>query len=234
MSRTNNHNLEPSEPATPPEDEQTDRDAESVEELDLFDLRAKAPSSDQPAEHPLPQIRNIAQAKATLEALLFAATEPLPVQKISALLNDLETKTIRGLLLELQIEYNRSERGMQIVEVAGGYQMATRPEFAPWVRLLHRSRKAHSISPASLETVAIVAYKQPITRAEVDAIRGVDSSAIIRGLVEAGLIEVVGQKQVLGRPSLYGTTKLFLKTFGLKRLSDLPTIEELKKAYKVE
>jgi segregation and condensation protein B len=233
MSETNNHNSEPIEPVVPPDRERDPQQSPSVEELDLFDLRSRT-TPDQDAEHPLPPIENIAQAKAILESLLFAATEPLPVPKLSSLLNDLDTKTLRGLLLELQIEYDRAPRGIRIVELAGGYQMATRPEFAEWVKRLHRSRKPHSLSPASLETIAIIAYKQPITRAEVDAIRGVDSSAIIRGLAEAGLIEVVGQKQVIGRPSLYGTTKLFLKAFGLKRLADLPSIEELKKAYKVE
>jgi segregation and condensation protein B len=173
-------------------------------------------------------VRDLAEAKAILECAFFTTNDALPLSKLSKLLNNMDTRTLRGVIRELQQEYESRQSGLQIVEVAGGYQLATRPEFAPWILRLHHHRARNPLTPAALETLAIVAYKQPITRAEVEAIRGVDSSGIIRNMAEIGLIEAVGKKEVPGYPLLYGTTNLFLKTFGLKSLSDLPSIQELK------
>ena len=115
--------------------------------------------------------------------------------------------------------------------MAGGYQMATRSSYSEWVLMLHKNRKRPALSPAALETLAIVAYKQPITRAEIESIRGVDSSGISRMLLEMEFIKVTGHKEIIGRPRLYGTTRKFLKAFGLNSLNDLPSISELKKQF---
>jgi segregation and condensation protein B len=175
-----------------------------------------------------------AEAKAILECALFTTNDALPLPRLSKLLSNMDSKTLRALIQELQHEYEARQSGLQIVEVAGGYQLATRPGLAPWILRLHHHRTRNPLTPAALETIAIIAYKQPITRAETEAIRGVDSSGIIRNLVELGLVEVVGKKDVVGYPMLYGTTNLFLKTFGLKCLSDLPSIQELKEMFKIK
>ena len=172
-----------------------------------------------------------AEARPIIECLLFATNEPISVKRFTNILPGITAGVLRRLLLELQVEYDHQGRGMQIVEVAGGYQMATRKEYAPFVLKLNRHRKRNSLSTSALETLAIIAYKQPIIRAEIEAIRGVDSSSVIRSLVELGLTKVVGKKEVVGHPPLYGTTDEFLKVFGLKRLSDLPSIKELREKF---
>lgn len=168
------------------------------------------------------------QVKPVVESLLFSTTESLSVKRISRILPGIDAKKVRHILLDLKDSYDREGRGFQIVEVAGGYQMATRKQYAPYVMRLSRKKKRSPLSTAALETLAIIAYKQPIIRAEIEAIRGVDSSGVIRALQDVNLVEVVGKKEVIGRPSLYGTTEEFLKIFGLKKLSDLPSMKELK------
>ncbi len=171
------------------------------------------------------------EVRPVIECLLFATNEPISVKRFTNILPGVPASVVRRLLLELQVEYDHQGHGMQIIEVAGGYQMATRREYAPFVLKLNRHRKRSSLSTSTLETLAIVAYKQPIIRAEIEAIRGVDSSGVIRSLVELGLVKVVGKKEVVGHPPLYGTTAEFLKVFGLKRLSDLPSIKELREQF---
>lgn len=177
----------------------------------------------------LPEIKSVKEARSIIEALLYATKDPLSVKKISKLLNGLEEHIIRQLLLELQIEYDNSMCGLMIQEIAGGYIMATRKKFAPWIKQLFSQRQRNPLTPSAMETLSIIAYKQPITRAEIEAIRGVDSSAMVRNLQEIELIDVVGKKDVIGKPSLYGTTEQFLKVFGLKSLSNLPSIDEIRK-----
>ncbi len=167
------------------------------------------------------------QARAIIEALLFSATTPLSEKRLSHLLNGLDLPSVRESIERLRHEYEAPGRGVTIREVAGGYQLATRPELADWMYRLHRHRKKTGLTPATLETLAIIAYKQPIVRAEIEAIRGVDCGGVIRQLQDVGMVEVVGRKETPGRPPLYGTTDLFLKTFGLRRLDDLPSLEEL-------
>jgi segregation and condensation protein B len=179
----------------------------------------------------LPPLPSPAEIKAALEALLFATTEPLSVTRLARILGTVEPQQVRSLLFELQQDYDTSLRGLQIVEVAGGYQMATRPHYAPWIYRLKPGRRRNPLSQATLETLAIIAYKQPVTRAEIEAIRGVDSSATIHNLVELGLIEIGARREVPGRPPLYVTTQQFLKTFGLRSLGDLPSIHELRRTF---
>lgn len=185
----------------------------------------------EPTEKPsdLPPISSLCQAKAILETLLFATTEPLSLNRLVKL-TGLSQRTLRGLLLQLQLEYQRNSAGLQILEVAGGFQMATRPECHPWLAKLKlsRTRTQEQLSVAALETLGIIAYKQPITRLEIDAIRGVDSSGIIRKLLEMDLIKVVGKKPAPQRANLYGTTREFLRMFGLKSLNELPSLSDLR------
>lgn len=186
------------------------------------------------AESDVPRISSRAEIKAVLEALLFATTEPLSTARLAKIIVGASLEEIRAALLELQMEYDSLPRGLQIVEVAGGFQMATRPHLAPWIFRLKPSKRRNPLSQATLETLAIIAYKQPITRAEIEAIRGVDSTATIHTLLDLGLVEVGGKREIPGRPQLYVTTELFLKTFGLKSLGDLPSIHELRRLYSSE
>jgi len=169
------------------------------------------------------------EALAILGSLLFVAPQPLTSQRLQAILGGLTAESLRQLLFHL------GERlrplGLYVSEVAGGFQIATRGENADWVWKLVRRRQRVSLSPQALETLAIVAYKQPVTKGEVDIVRGMESGPILRHLVEQEFIEVTGRKEVPGRPLLYGSTRLFLKTFGLNSVNDLPAVSELKKLY---
>lgn len=167
-------------------------------------------------------------AKSVLEALLFSATSPLSDKRLSRLMNGVAPEEVQRLIAELNKDFAAPGRGITIMEVAGGYQLATRNEYSDWIFRLHRHRKRSPLTPAVLETLAIIAYKQPIVRADIEAIRGVDCGGVLRQLQDSGLVEAVGRKEVPGRPPLYGTTEFFLKLFGLRRLGDLPSMEDLK------
>lgn len=169
-----------------------------------------------------------------LEALLFATTQPLNVTKISVLMNGVPEEEIEEGLKVLHTRYLGNTSGLILMEIANGWQIATRPEVADWILRLHKHRKRQTLSPSLLETLAIVAYKQPLTRAEIEAIRGVDCGSAMRSIQDAGLAEVVGRKETLGRPPLYGTTELFLKTFGLKEIEQLPSLGDLKSILNVQ
>jgi segregation and condensation protein B len=166
--------------------------------------------------------------KPVAEALLFASDEPLPAARLAQLLGKgADAKTVRKLVDDLNAEYAGQGRAFGVVEIAGGFQLLTRPEFKDWIAELHRRRRQDKLTPSSVETLAIVAYKQPIQRATVDDIRGVQTGPLLRSLLERGLIKVVGRLNVPGRPILYGTSRLFLQHFGLKSLKDLPRVAEL-------
>jgi len=164
--------------------------------------------------------------KGLLEALLFVTPQPLSLHALKKLIPEEEGRRIREALEELKREYERDDRGIQLVEVAGGYQLRTRSQYAPWIRRLKKVRPLR-LSQAALETLAIVAYRQPLTRGEIEEIRGVDSGWVIGSLMEKGLIRPVGRKEGPGRPLLYGTTERFLEVFGLKDLKSLPTLKEI-------
>jgi segregation and condensation protein B len=166
--------------------------------------------------------------KPVAEALLFASDEPLPAARLAQILGkSADAKSARKLVEELNAEYTAQGRAFEVVEIAGGFQLLTRPEFKDWVAELHRHRRQDKLTPSAVETLAIVAYKQPIQRATVDDIRGVQSGPLLRSLLERGLIKVAGRQNVPGRPILYGTSRLFLQHFGLKSLKDLPRVAEL-------
>jgi len=164
--------------------------------------------------------------KAIVEALIFASPEPLPVKTLVKLLASEPKEEVVAALDAVRREYERPG-GLQLVEVAGGYQIVTRPELHEWVRRLFHERTTTKLSVASLETLAVVAYKQPITAPEIAEIRGVNTAGVLGTLVERKLIKIVGRKQVVGRPFLYGTSREFLTRFGLNDLSDLPKVEDM-------
>jgi segregation and condensation protein B len=165
--------------------------------------------------------------KAVIEALIFASDAPLALEKIRIILSDIEKTEIKEAFEKLVLEYNERQGGIYLQEVAGGFQFRTRPELSPWVKKL-KSTKPHSLSPQAMETLAIVAYKQPIVKSEIESIRGVDVGAPLKSLLDRKLIRIVGRKDVPGKPIIYGTTRKFLEVFNLKDLLDLPNLRELK------
>ena len=168
--------------------------------------------------------------KPIVEALIFASPEPLTVKTLYKLLEGEPREDVDAALASLRADYDRPG-GLQIVEVAGGYQIVTRPELHEWVRKLFHERTTQKLSVQALETLAVIAYKQPITAPEIADIRGVSSSGgVLQTLVERHLIKTVGRKQVVGRPFMYATTREFLERFGLNDLSDLPKVEEMSDA----
>src|SRR3972149_8924054 len=166
-------------------------------------------------------------ARSIIENILFIADSPITQEKIGEVFNgEMNKAEIKGILDELKADYNG--RGVQLVEIAEGYQLCTRPEYAEWIKKFYKIDKGSKLSHASLETLSIIAYKQPITRIEMEEIRGVDSGGVVKTLSEKNLIKNMGRKKVPGRPMMYGTTRKFLEYFGLKSLTDLPTLEEFK------
>jgi segregation and condensation protein B len=165
--------------------------------------------------------------KAIIEALILASEVPVVLEKICLVLPEADKAQIKETLDNLMAEYNERAGGICLQEVAGGYQFRTRPEFGPWVKKLKGTKPA-SLSPAAMETLAIVAYRQPIVKSEIEGIRGVDVSYLLRGLLEKKLVRIIGRKDVPGKPIIYGTTKKFLEVFNLKDLSELPTLREFK------
>jgi len=169
------------------------------------------------------------ELQAILETLLFVSHEPVTVERLVAVLGGSVAKAeIRQALARLKSNYEKNEGGLQISEVAGGFQLATRPEYAPWIKMLGKTKTSAKLSRSGLESLAIIAYKQPIVRAEIEAIRGVETSGVLRTLLERKLVRIVGRKDVPGRPIMYGTTKFFLQHFGLRDLAELPPLREFK------
>jgi segregation and condensation protein B len=166
--------------------------------------------------------------ESVVEAVLFASDEPLTPNRLADIVG-ISVKYIREHINNLNDKYQANNNAFRIEEIAGGYQLLTLSSYNPWLKKLLRARSDSKLSPASLETLAIIAYKQPVIRADIEAIRGVAVGEIVRSLMYKGMVKIVGRAEVLGRPMLYGTTKKFLEVFGLNTLKDLPKIEELKK-----
>jgi segregation and condensation protein B len=165
--------------------------------------------------------------KQILEGLLFASDAPVPLSALVEVLDGPDASEVAAALAELGREYEESERGVALAEIAGGYQILSRRECAPWIEAMLRSRRKARLSRAGLETLAIVAYKQPITKVEIDGIRGVDSGGSLHTLLERNLVLIRGRSKGVGRPLLYGTTPDFLSYMGVNELSDLPELKEL-------
>ena len=162
--------------------------------------------------------------KAVIEALLFVSEKPLLIEQIRHVLNDLDSAMIRAILEDLETEYLNSNRGMRIIEVAGGFQMVTAQELSSFLKRFYQ-RAPERLSRPTLETLSIIAYKQPVTRMEIESIRGVDTSGIVKNLINKGLLRAAGRKKAPGRPFVYVTTRQFLEYFGLRSLEELPKIE---------
>jgi segregation and condensation protein B len=176
-----------------------------------------------------PKITASAELKAILEALIFASPEPLTRKAIDALLTSEPAEEISVAIEDLKRDYERPG-GLQLVEVAGGYQIVTRSDLHEWVRRLFHERTTQKLTVQALETLAVIAYRQPITAAEVTEIRGVNTSGVLNTLLERHLIKIVGRKKVVGRPFLYATTREFLIRFGLNEIDDLPKVEDMAEA----
>jgi len=161
-----------------------------------------------------------------VEALIVASPEPISTARLADLVPHGKPGLVSELVRELNEFYEQHERGFEIWEVAGGFQLRTRPDLAPYVQQMHEQRPAR-LSRAALETLAIVAYRQPVTRAEIEHVRGVDVGPIVRGLVDRKLVRIAGHRDVPGRPILYATTRRFLEVFGLPSLRDLPTLRDM-------
>jgi len=198
-----------------------------------------------PVNHPLPAVHRLGTAGgneggvaegvalarearlALVEAALLAADEPLTLRRLVAVAGLADGTEGRRLVKRLQELYDQDGTAFQVSEVAGGYQLQTRPAFHPWLVRLRRGLAELRLTPAARETLAMIAYRQPVTRADIEAIRGVQSSEVLRQLMEKGMVRIGGRHDSLGRPVLYRTTKKFLQLYGLKSLKDLPRAEEL-------
>jgi segregation and condensation protein B len=168
-----------------------------------------------------------AEQRRILEALILGAPEPIPASRLAEIVPRAKAAQVRELVEELNGEYIRQGRAFEIREVGGGYRLRTLAEFAPYLQQTLKTRPLR-LSQAALETLSIVAYRQPVTRAEVEHVRGVDAGPVLRGLVERKLVRLAGHREVAGRPMLYATTKRFLEVFELARLEDLPTLRDLR------
>lgn len=173
--------------------------------------------------------REAASTRAIVEALIFASDEPLSADRIAAIVEEMTPALVVDLVAELNAEYLREGRAFRIVSVAGGFRMLTRPEHALWIKLLHRSSRPR-LSQAALETLSIIAYRQPVARTELEGIRGVNVDGVLKTLVERDLVRIAGRGEGLGRPLLYATTERFLEYFGLPDLEALPRAEEVELA----
>ena len=166
------------------------------------------------------------EIKAIIEALIFVSGEPITLNRIRDVIEGVDKKTLERLASELKDEFNKEYRGLQLVEIANGYQLTTRSEYANWIKKLNKIKVSTKLSKPAMETLAIIAYKQPIIKPEVEKIRGVDSGGVIKTLLERKLIKIIGRMDIVGKPMMYGTTSEFLQYFGLKDLTDLPTLRE--------
>ena len=174
-----------------------------------------------------------AELKAIVEALVFASPDPLTPKALFKLLESEPKEDVAAAIEALKKDYDRPG-GLQLVEVAGGYQIVTRPDLHEWVRRLFHERTTQKLTVQALETLAVIAYKQPITALEIGEVRGVNTSGVLNTLLERHLIKIVGRKQVVGRPFMYATTKEFLIRFGLNELGDLPKVEDMAEALGIE
>jgi segregation and condensation protein B len=168
------------------------------------------------------------ELKAILEAVLFVSPEPVPVARLMSIVGTVSKSEVLQALEILRHDLDQPGRGIQLVQVAGGYRLVTKQEYGPWLKRIEKAKATQKLSRSALESLAIIAYKQPLVRAEIEEIRGVETSGVLRTLCERKLVRIVGRKDVPGRPIMYGTTKFFLEHFGLQDLSQLPPLREFK------
>jgi segregation and condensation protein B len=168
------------------------------------------------------------ELKAILEAILFVSPEPVPVARLMSIVGTVSKAEVVQALDILRHDLDQHGRGIQLVQIAGGYRLVTKQEYGPWLKRMEKAKAVQKLSRSALESLAIIAYKQPLVRAEIEEIRGVETSGVLRTLCERKLVRIVGRKDVPGRPIMYGTTKFFLEHFGLQDLSQLPPLREFK------
>jgi segregation and condensation protein B len=202
--------------------------ADDQTSADAAEARGQAHDDQGATATPAPA-RSSAELVAIVEALIFASPEPLTPKTLLRVLADEPKEDVLSAVDRLRAEYEHRP-GLQFIEVAGGYQIVTRPELHEWVRRLFHERSTQKLTVQALETLAVIAYRQPITALEIAEIRGVNTSGVLSTLLERHLIKIVGRKNVVGRPFLYATTREFLIRFGLKDLTDLPRVEDMAEA----
>ncbi len=168
------------------------------------------------------------ELKAILEAVLFVSPEPVPLTRLLSIVGTVSKAEVVQALGILTHDLDQDGRGIQLVQIAGGYRLVTKQEYGPWLKRMDKAKAAQKLSRSALESLAIIAYKQPLVRSEIEEIRGVETSGVLRTLCERKLVRIVGRKDVPGRPIMYGTTKFFLEHFGLQDLSQLPPLREFK------
>jgi segregation and condensation protein B len=216
----------------PAEQESTSSPAEPVEITESAPAGVEEADEDGEPDDEPEDVEEPVEIEATLEtvieAVLFASDEPLSPKKLVEIAEAGSVKDIKAAVKSLNKKYKQSNHSFRVEKISGGFQMMTLSAYNPWISKLIKVRSDNKLSPAALETLAIVSYKQPIIRADIEAIRGVASGEVLRSLMFKGLVKIVGRAEILGRPMLYGTTKKFLDVFGLASLKDLPKIEELK------
>lgn len=167
------------------------------------------------------------QLKNIIESLIFISVEPLSFEKIKNTLSEFSEEQIKKAIQDLLKNYKTSQKGIQIIQVGGGYLFSTKPQLDPWIRRLMQEEKKNKLSPAALETLSVVAYHQPTTLSEISALRGTDSAHSIKTLLKKKMVKIVGRKKAPGKPLIYRTTDKFLVYFGLNSIKDLPSSEEL-------
>jgi len=164
--------------------------------------------------------------KSAIEALIFASDSPITIEQMKKVLGGPDAASINKIIAELKNEYAGQNRGIRVIEIAGGFQMITNSDFAPFLKKLFKNRSSDKLSKPALESLAIIAYKQPLTKGEIESLRNVNVDGVMKSLMDKNLIRVCGRKKIPGRPFVFGTTREFLEHFGLKSLADLPKMED--------
>lgn len=206
--------------------------SEGSEDPAATEISAEAESTEAVSVEAAPANEGAVQAiaerelRGIVESLLFVSPEPLSVQRLVAIMGDVTKADVAQALRGLGEELEQEGRGVRLVEIAGGFRLVTKQEYATWIKRLDKTKSAAKLSRSALESLAIIAYKQPIVRSEIEEIRGVETSGVVRTLLERKLVRIVGRKEVPGRPIMYGTTKFFLEHFGLNDLTQLPPLRE--------
>lgn len=238
-SAADTQNQTPEAAAQAPEQAQNAAAAETAQDSAEHEAAREETLSEQPAadsdaapvqapaapEEGQNELLESGEAKQIIENLLFITDRPLKPSRIAEVVEHISSKRVLEIIQELAKEYEDTGRAVRILEIGGGYQMCTKPEYGRWVRKLYNEKMTTRLSNAALETLAIIAYKQPVTRAEMEMIRGVDVAAPLERLLERGLVRVLGKRDTIGRPMVYGTTDEFLRLFGLNKISELPDLQ---------
>ncbi len=220
----NNATDQTQEPAEKP-DQKTSDDSEP--ENTAHESKKESPHAPKKEKKPAIPIPKGMAADKIVEALIFSTSRPISSGKLCSIVKGVTPARLQKIVKQLNSEYEKTGRPFRINEIASGFRMYTIPEYAPWVQQLHKPVKHRKLTPAAIETLSIIAYKQPITKAEVESVRGVSCGQLIRTLMESGLVFVKGKSSEVGAPNLYATTDTFLEEFGLKSLDDLPRPDEL-------